>query len=266
MNYHSLSYYDVAIASLLIVVNLALSLGFRLGLARSLMVASIRMVVQLLLVGYALEWIFSLEQPAPVLAMALLMATVAGVTAVQHTGYRFAGVYWDSLVAILSASFLVTGYSVVGVLRLTPWYEAQYVIPLFGMVLGNAMTGVSLALDRFLQGLKTHRSQIETLLALGATAGEAVHSEIKEALRIGMVPTINSMLVTGIVSLPGMMTGQVLAGASPVDAVRYQIVIIFMLAAATALAVFIVLLLAFRRLFDGQCRLRLDRVTRAKNQ
>lgn len=260
MKYHALSFLDVGLASLLILVNLGLSWAFRLGLARGLLVASLRMAAQLLLVGYALEWIFSLARPGPVLLMALGMAGVAGVTAVNHTPNRFPGVYWDSLVAVLGASFLVTAFALLGILRLAPWYQAQYVIPLLGMVLGNAMNGVSLALDRFLQGLKQRQGQIETRLALGATRWEAAQPEIREAVRIGMIPTINSMLVTGIVSLPGMMTGQILAGASPIDAVRYQIVIVFMLAAATGLATITLLMLAFRRLFDAQHRLRVDRI------
>ena len=126
------------------------------------------------------------------------------------------------------------------------------------MVLGNAMNGITLALDRFLQGLRQGRGRIESHLALGASRWEAARPEIREAIRIGMIPTINSMLVTGIVSLPGMMTGQILAGASPIDAVRYQIMVVFMLAAATGLASLAILLLAFRTLFDIGHRLRLD--------
>lgn len=263
MHYHALSFFDVALASLLMGVNLGLSFAFRLGLARSLLIASVRMASQLLLVGYALEWIFSLAHPLPVILMALMMAGVAGVTAVNQTSHRFPGIYWDSLVAVLGASFLITALAVLGILRLQPWFEAQYVIPLLGMVLGNAMNGVSLALDRYVQGLKQRRILIETHLALGATRWEAAHAEIREAVRIGMVPTINSMLVTGIVSLPGMMTGQILAGASPIDAVRYQILIVFMLAAATALAALSILLLAFYRLFDPRHRLRLDLLQRS---
>lgn len=258
MNYHALSFGDVGLAAGMMAVNIGLSVAFQLGLERSLLWASVRMTAQLLLVGYALEWIFSLQHPLPVLAMALLMAGIAGVTAVQHTSGRFPGVYWDALVAVLGVAFVVMGLVLLGILRISPWYQAQYVIPLLGMVLGNAMNGVTLALDRFLQGLRQGRGRIETYLALGATRWEAARPEIREAIRIGMIPTINSMLVTGIVSLPGMMTGQILAGASPIDAVRYQIMVVFMLAAATGLASLAILLLAFRRLFDARHRLRLD--------
>jgi putative ABC transport system permease protein len=132
------------------------------------------------------------------------------------------------------------------------------------MVLGNALTGVSLALDRFTEDLASRRDQIEAFLALGATRWEAAYKPIQEALRTGMIPTINSMLVMGLVSLPGMMTGQILAGASPIDAVRYQIVIIFMIASGTALGTICVVLLTFRVLFNQEHQLRLERLHRTK--
>lgn len=152
----------------------------------------------------------------------------------------------------------MTGLLVEGIIRVDPWYDPQYVIPLLGMVLGNALTGTSLALDRFMEDVVGKRSQIESLLALGATRWEAAHETIKEALRTGMIPTINSMMVLGVVSLPGMMTGQMLAGVEPTNAVRYQIVIYFTIAAGTALANLGIVLLAFRVLFSDNHQLRLD--------
>ncbi len=262
--YIPISLWQLALAAALIVVNIALSVALRLGLARSLLVASARMTVQLLLIGLVLEWVFALDQAVPILAIALVMTTLASVAAVNRTRRRFAGVYWDSLVSILSASFLVTGFALVGIIRVEPWYDAQYLIPLLGMVLGNVLNGISLALDRFTEGVVNGRDRIELLLALGASRWEAAHDLIADALRVGMIPTINAMMVMGIVSLPGMMTGQILAGAAPVDAVRYQIVIMFMIASATALGAFGVVALAFGRLFDERGRLRTDRVRRVE--
>lgn len=252
---------QLAWAAGLILVNVALSWALRLGLARTLAIASVRMTVQLLLVGLVLEWVFALERPLPVLVIALVMATLASVSAVNRTRRRFAGVYWDAFVTIVGAAFLVTGLALTGIIRVDPWYEAQYAIPMLGMVLGNVLNGISLALDRFTEGVVARRHEIETLLALGASRWEAAHDLVRESLRVGMIPTINSMMVMGIVSLPGMMTGQILAGAAPADAVRYQIVIIFMIASATALGSTGVTLLAFRRLFSADHRLRSDRLT-----
>jgi putative ABC transport system permease protein len=155
---------------------------------------------------------------------------------------------------------LITNLTTLGIIQVQPWYDPQYFIPLLGMVLGNTLTGISLGLDRFMESLVNQRQKIETLLALGATRWEATHEEIKAAIRTGMIPMINSMMVMGIVSLPGMMTGQILAGANPLDAVRYQIIIIFAIASATALGTLGVVLLAWQSLLNSSHQLCLDRL------
>lgn len=255
---------QLALAAALILINVILSVVLQLGLERRLAIASVRMIVQLLLVGYVLEWVFTLRNPLWVLLVALAMTAMAGASAVDRTRRRFRRIYWNSFFSILTSSFLVTGLAVSGIIRVEPWYDPQYVIPLLGMVLGNALTGISLALDRFTEDLASRRDQIEAFLALGATRWEAAHKPIQEALRTGMIPTINSMLVMGLVSLPGMMTGQILAGASPIDAVRYQIVIIFMIASGTALGTIGVVLLTFQVLFSREHQLRLERLNKVK--
>jgi putative ABC transport system permease protein len=258
--YLQISFFQLALASLLVIVNLGLSVWLRLGLTRSLLVASVRMTVQLLLIGFGLEFIFALNEPLPVLVVALVMAALAGIAAVNRTSRRFPRIYWDSLVSVMGASFLVTGLAVTGILQVEPWYDAQYLIPLLGMVLGNTLTGISLALDRFMDGVVNNRNLIESHLALGATRWEAAHGLVNDSIRTGMIPTINAMMVMGIVSLPGMMTGQILAGAAPIDAVRYQIVIMFMIASATALGALGVTMLAYRTFFNEHHQLRTDRL------
>ena len=134
------------------------------------------------------------------------------------------------------------------------------------MVLGNTLSGISLSLDRFMEGLVRNRLQIETWLALGATRWEATHTEIQTAIRTGMIPTINSMMVMGIVSLPGMMTGQILAGASPLDAVRYQIIIIFAITSGTALGTLAVVVLTWQVLLNSSHQLRLERLEKVEKR
>lgn len=261
-DYLQIGYGELALGGVLLLINLALSVALRLGLTRDLVVASVRMIVQLLLVGLVLDWVFASRNPWIILGIALLMAGLAGVAAVNRTARRFPGIYWDSLVMILAASFLVTGFALVGVLRVEPWFDPQYLIPLLGMLLGNALTGISLGLDRFMEGCARDRGRVETLLALGASRWEAARHDIQEAMRVGMIPVVNSMMIMGVVSLPGMMTGQILAGADPGDAVRYQILIMFMIASCVALASLGVVLLAYRKLFDGRHRLRLEDLRR----
>lgn len=261
--YSTISYAQLAFATCLMAINVGISIAFRLNLSRSLAIASIRMVVQLLAIGFVLEWLFERRNPWLIVAIALLMAGVAGRAALGRTKWHFAGTYWNSLISILLAAAVVTSWTIGVVVRVEPWYDPQYLIPLIGMVLGNALNGISLGLDRFVQGLIDRQSHVETLLALGATRWEAARQQIQDAVRTGMIPITNSMMVMGLVSLPGMMTGQILAGASPIDAVRYQIAIVFAIASGTALGTFGVVLLAFNRLLSPTHQLRLDRVRKA---
>jgi putative ABC transport system permease protein len=250
-HYINLNNWQLGLAALLILLNVAISLALRLGLARSLLIASVRMVVQLLLVGFILEWVFALTTPLPVVGIGLVMTALASVAAVRRTRRRFRGIYWNSLLSTLGAAFLVTGAALAGIINVHPWFAPQYAIPMLGMVLGNLLTGISLSLDRFMQGVARESGVIEGDLALGATRWEAARPLIGEALRTGMIPTINAMMVMGVVSLPGMMT--------------YQIVIMFMIAATTALGTLAVILLAFRTLFNRQhqlCVTRLETIER----
>ncbi|QEY31270.1 iron export ABC transporter permease subunit FetB [Synechococcus sp. RSCCF101] len=247
-------------AASLILVNVGLSALLQLGLARGLVTASLRMVVQLLLTGTALGWVFRQDSPGVILLLALLMGSVAGHSAVSRTRQRFPGIHLSSMVSVLTSAALVTGVAVGGILRPAPWYDPQYLIPLLGMVLGNTLNGISLGLDTLMGGLQEGRHRIEQALAVGAGRWEASASVVREAVRVAMVPTINAMTVMGVVSLPGMMTGQILEGALPAAAVRYQIVIMFMIAAATALGVVAVVVLGFLQLSHADGRLRLERL------
>jgi len=257
-DYIALDNLDLLWAALLLAANLSVSVVLRLGLAGRLVWAAARMTIQLLLVGLVLEWVFALRNPGVILAIGAAMAAIAGVTAVNRTQRRFPGVYLNALVAVMASSALVTGVAVKWIVAVDPWYEPQYLIPLLGMVLGNALNGISLGLDRLMENLVARRALVEAELALGATRWEALHQEVREAVRTGMIPITNSMLVMGVVSLPGMMTGQILAGAAPSEAVKYQIVIVFMIAASVALATLGVVLLAYLRLTDRRHAMRAD--------
>lgn len=257
---------QLLLAAGLMLVSLVLSWRLRLGLGRDILVASVRMTVQLLLVGLVLAWVFSLNDPLPVVGIGLVMSVLAAQAASQRPKRGYPRLFLDSLVSILFSSFLLTGVLVGGILDVRPWFLPQYAIPVLGMVLGNALTGVSLAVDRFTSILDRDRGVIESLLALGATRREAAQGPFRDAMRTGMIPTLNSMAVMGIVSLPGMMTGQILGGAPPETAVRYQIVIMFVIAASTSLGCLVSIQFAFRRLFDSQHRLRVERLTSAREQ
>jgi putative ABC transport system permease protein len=250
----NLSLWDVAIAALLIVVNGALSVLLKLDLERKLAWAALRTVVQLLAIGYVLGWVFAYDRWFVVLPLMVLMTLIAGFAGAQRGSRTYAGQRADSILSIWVSSWLVAAVGLFVVIRIHPWYEPQYAIPILGMILGNTLTGVSLGIERMTEELTARRDRVDMALALGATRWEAAQGPARQAVRAGMIPTLNQMAVVGVVSLPGMMTGQVLAGQSPLQAVRYQIVIMFLIAASSALGTVGAVLLTYRRLFSAEHR------------
>jgi putative ABC transport system permease protein len=247
-DYVQLHYWQVGIAALLMLISGGISLVLGLGLERRLLVASIRTVVQLLLIGLVLRWIFTQTRWYYMLAMIVAMTLIAGVSAVRRTGRRYPRMWLDSVISMGLSSWVMAALAVTVIIRVG-WDQPQYTIPLLGMILGNTLNGISLGVDRLGEELAGKRDQVETRLALGATRWEAARAAVQEAVRTGMTPTINAMMIVGVVSLPGMMTGQMLGGVPPVQAVMYQIVIMFLIAAGTSLGTLMIVLLAYRRLF-----------------
>ncbi len=252
MSYHALSYIDVAAAAALILINGIVSIALRLRMERSLLLASVRTTVQLLLVGFVLQWVFAIDRWYVVVAMLLVMTVVAGYTAGARNDRRFTGMWISTLLSMGISSWIITAYALLVVLHgIEQWYQPQYAIPLMGMVLGNTLNGISVGLSTLTSELAQRRGEIDSALSLGATRYEAALPTLRQAIRLGMTPIINSMLVVGLVSLPGMMTGQLLSGTSPIEAVKYQIMIMFLVASATALGTVGVVALSYLHLFSS---------------
>ena len=266
MTYIHLDYLDLALAALLLVVNGALSIGLKLGLERQLAVSAARMVVQLLLVGLVLKALFAAASPWLTGAVVLIMVGFAGYEITARQTSRFGGVwtYGIGTAAMTMAGVSVTILALTTQIRPDPWYDPRYAIPLLGMILGNAMTGVSIALDRLVTSAARERPAIEARLCLGHEISEAMSTIRRDAVRAGLIPTINAMSAAGLVFLPGMMTGQILAGVDPAQAVNYQLLIMFLIAGGTGIGVVVSIWIAERRLTDPRHRLRLDRLTGAK--
>ena len=262
MNVLALSPSDLAIAALLILALAALSRRLRIGVERPLLVSAARSTVQLFLIGLVLKVLFESAQPLWVALLAAVMLVVAGREVMVRQKRCFVG-GWGFGVGTLSmfvSSFTVTLLALLLVIGTDPWYAPQYAIPLLGMVLGNTMNGISLGLDRLTQDAAQGRAVIEARLALGQDWQRAISDSRREAMRVGMIPIINAMSAAGIVSLPGMMTGQILAGTPPVEAVKYQILVMFLIAGGTGFGTMVAVSLGARRLFDERQRLRLDRL------
>jgi putative ABC transport system permease protein len=256
----SLEWTDLALATVLIVLAGGISVVLRLGIEWRLGIAAVRTVVQLGIIGLVLEQVFALDRADLVVLLVLLMTVFAAREAVSRTTRRYRGIWLDAWVAIAASCLLVGAIVTQVVVGVEPWYDPQYVIPLLGMILGNSLTGISLSLDRLIEHLSARAAEVELRVAFGATRREALREPLRAAIRTGLIPIINSMSAAGLVSLPGMMTGQILAGAPPMQAVAYQVVVMFMIAAAVALGAMAVALSAARRLVrpDGSlCRERL---------
>ncbi len=265
-DYVELTYWQVALAALLIFINGAVSVALRLRMERLLLLASLRTVIQLLLVGLVLEWVFRLDRWYVVAGMACLMTLIAGITAASRNQRRYPGMWLNTIVSVWASAWIVTAFALLVVMQGPgKWYQPQYVIPFLGMVLGNTLNGISVGLNTFTEALVTRRAQVESFLALGATRWEAASDLLQQAIRTGMIPIINSMMVVGIVSLPGVMTGQLLSGMAPSQAVKYQIVIMFLIASATALGTVGVVSLSFLRLSNGDHQLHTARISQAQN-
>jgi putative ABC transport system permease protein len=252
----------IALAAGLVVAGEALGLALRLGIRGRLVVAAARSAIQLVLVGFVLRWVFATASPALTIALVVPMTAIAGIAAVRRTPRRYAGIWGASIVSVAASGWSIAAFAVLLVVQPEPWWAPQYSIPLAGIILGNTLTGISLGLDRFGEDLAAKRGQIEMLLSLGATRWEAARPFVREAVRAGMIPTMNAMLVAGIVSLPGTMTGQLLAGVEPIAAAEYQIVIMFLLAAGTQIGTISVVLLTFRVLFNTDHQFLRDRLVR----
>ncbi len=263
MSYAHLAYWNLALAASLIFVNAGLSVALQLGLAYRLLVAALRMTIQLALVGLVLTTLFSTVSLWWTVLVAAAMIFFAGREIAQRLD-RPLGSGWSygiSTGSIAASTILVMAFALVTQLRPHPWYDPRYVIPLLGMVLGNAMTGIALGLNTLTQAVVAQRPAVEAQLALGEDRWTALLGPVRQAARNAMLPTVNSMAATGLVFLPGMMTGQILAGAAPEDAVKYQLLIMFLIAGGTGLGATGAILLGAARLTDPRHRLRLDHLT-----
>ncbi|ANB03377.1 iron export ABC transporter permease subunit FetB [Ectothiorhodospira sp. BSL-9] len=257
-----LSPWDLSIAALLVIALAVLTSRVGMGLSRSLLVAAARTVIQLLLIGLVLTTLFEHAALYWVALMALIMLLVAGREVMARQARRFRG-WWGygiGTLAMFTSAFTATVLALTVIISPAPWWEPQYAIPLLGMLLGNTMTGIALGLDRLTTTAWQQRRIIEGRLILGQTWSESIQDIRRDAARSGLMPIINAMAAAGIVSLPGMMTGQILAGIPPMEAVKYQILVMFLITAGTGFGTLGAIWLGARRLFDERERLRLDRL------
>jgi putative ABC transport system permease protein len=254
--------FDIATAASLILLDAALSILLKLRLHWQIAIAAARMVLQLVAIGYVLRFIFSLNNAAGTLLLILVMVLVAAREVAARPERRLTGQtnFVIGVVSVGFATFVTAILALTTAIRPQPWFDPHYAIPLAGIILGNVLNSASLSLDSFLDSVRRERQAIEARLSLGQTYGEAIAPMVRDAIRRGLLPIINQMSAAGIVTLPGIMTGQILAGLDPLEAVKYQILLMFLLSGGSGLSALSVSYLAARRLTDQRQRLRLDRL------
>jgi putative ABC transport system permease protein len=246
------TYTNVAAALVLVAISMLLSRRERLDLEKEMTFACVRAFLQLMAIGYVIHLIFSAENSIWIALMIVAMLVFAAITSARRSR-RLPGSLTLMLVAIGGSTVVTLGLMLgLGIIPA----GARYVIPIAGMIVGNSMNVASVTAVRLLEDARSRRPQIEAALALGASPRQSVRGMVRSAVRLAMVPVIDSTKTMGIVFLPGAMTGMILAGADPLDAVRLQIIVMFMLLAAVSLTAALIAWLGPSRLFTPQQQLR----------
>lgn len=247
----------MAIATGMVAIAISLSAWQKLAIAKNLLIATFRSIIQLIVVGFLLDAVFEIKQPVVILFIIFLMSLMAAREAKNRVREKVPYVLPIMWISVIVGTLAILAYTTFLVVQPDTWYSPQYLIPLAGMILGNSMNGAAIAAERFTQDLVKRSREIETYLCLGATPQQAIANYQSDAIRAAMIPTINVMMVAGVVSLPGMMTGQILGGVSPLLAVRYQLVILFAITTANLITALILTNLVSRQFFTPAQQLKL---------
>ncbi|MDP6041529.1 MAG: iron export ABC transporter permease subunit FetB [Candidatus Latescibacteria bacterium] len=249
MNLIEITYPQLILCLIFVAIAGTGSIVFRLGLEKDLAWGSVRTFAQLFIMGYVLKFIFQLNNVIVILllfAFMIFWAAHAIRGRVQEDKVAF---FLPTFISMIISYMLVTFVVTAVIVQVKPWYTPQYFIPLGGMIIGNAMNAVTIALERFFSDLRKQRAEIELALCLGATYQEATHGILRDVIKAGMIPSINALMTVGLVSLPGMMTGQILAGSDPLTAIKYQIIVMLMIVASTAIGAVLIVHVVRRRCF-----------------
>lgn len=248
---------QVALAYVFVLIVLAIVRARGIRREKEILLASVRMTIQLVLVGYLLVYVFENPNPFITVGIIILMEVFAVFTVFRKFKGRLSGALKRVIaVSISSGTLLCLFYFLLVVVRISPWYDPQYFIPIAGMIVGNSMTGISLGVKSLIDGMTVQKASVEEALILGAAPQEAVRDILNTTFDSAIMPTVNSMLGMGIVFLPGMMTGQILSGTLPTTATAYQIAIMLGIFGSVALCVILTIQLGIRTFFNKEQQLR----------
>jgi putative ABC transport system permease protein len=246
-----MSYLTLSITLIFVLIPLVLSKTLNLGLEKDTIIATVRSIIQLLAIGYVLQFVFNTENFLYIFLMVTLMIVTATLNA-RKKGASIRGITWKVAATLVFVEILTQ--SILLGFKITP-PAAQYIISISGMVIGNSMVLSILFLNRFTAELEARQDETELILSLGGTPKQAVHSQLKQAIKASMIPTIESQKTVGLVQLPGMMSGQIIAGADPIQAVQFQLLILFLLLTTAAVTSIMLGYLSYPTLFNQRMQL-----------
>ena len=257
MGYVDIPLWRLALTLGFILVAMLISRRTKLRLEKELVWGAARAAAQLIAIGYLLRALFANERPGWVMLALTVMLLVAAWTSARRLrrGPASRALLLYALASIAAGSAVALVPVFLFIVPPKPWFEARYLVPIGGMMLSSSMNVVALVLERLFASARAEAATIEQLLALGATPQQALEPYTRAALRAAMIPTINGLLTVGLVALPGMMTGQIVGGVAPEQAVRYQIVIMYQLVATTAISGALAAMLSRRLLFTAGAQL-----------
>ncbi len=248
MSFIHISLLNLSLTLVFVAFALLFSWRNRLRLGKDILVGAARTALQLTAAGFILKFVFNLDLWYVTLIVLTGMIIAAGFGAMGRLDLKGTRMFGVLVVSIAGCAVLGLAFLLAVVVRVEPWYNPRYVIPVAGMVVGNSMTAAALCLNRFHSELRLRRAEIEARLALGATSTQAAAGAARAAARAAAIPVLASLATVGMVSLPGMMTGQILAGVDPTQAIRYQIAIMYVLL-ATKMATAVLAVKLARHLF-----------------
>jgi len=246
-----MTYTSLSLTLIFVLIPLLLSKTLKLGLEKDTLIATIRSIIQLLAVGYILKFVFDAQSYIYIFLMVTLMVIVATLNA-RKKGKGIKGITWKIALTLIVVEFVTQG--VLLGFDIVP-ATAQYIIPISGMMIGNSMVLSVLFLNRFTSEIASHQNEIELMLSLGGTPKQAIHRQLMNAIKASMIPTIESQKTIGLVQLPGMMSGQIIGGADPIQAVQFQLLIIFALLTAATLSSIMIGFLSYPALFNERMQL-----------
>lgn len=244
-------------AYIFILILLAIVRWRKIPREKEIVIATLRMTIQLVLVGYVLMFIFENENWIYSVIVILLMETFAVYNIFKRTKKEMnTSLKKIIAVSMVSGTLFAFIYFDFIVVQFSPWYDPRYFIPIAGMLIGNSMTGITLGVGALIEGFSSRKKEVEAALMLGADPNQASKGIVNNAFDSAILPTINSMVGMGIVFLPGMMTGVILSGASPLDAIKYQIAIMLGITGSVSLSVIIFLHFGYQTFFNKRAQLK----------